>query len=308
MDETGFRVGIGGRRKIVGTASQKKRNHYIASESDRESLTVTECINGAGSLIPPMIIFGCENILAKMLGRALQQADVKSSSRRGVEVVAGEWAYLALYGSIHREIIVVKMPQHLTHLLQSLDQKVFSPYKAYHRQHVNAAALIGLEHYEKTEFLNDLASVRKQTFKSSTIMSAWKAAGIIPWNPNVVLNKMVESPTLTQAEAPSTPSRSAPRTAIKTPTTVRTLQRTGNMITKIDRNAASFRRSSKGSSKDPSRWRMQRTSWRRITSGCASARKIRSPGVLTVEDTLSLGVQSFGTRFKGLPRSPKLCT
>ncbi|KAI5449754.1 hypothetical protein NCC49_004118 [Naganishia albida] len=129
------------------------------------------------------------------------------------------------------------MSPHLMHLLQPLYLKVLSPYKAYHRQYVNAATLIGLEHYDKTEFLNDLASVRKKTFKSSTIMSAWKATGIIPWNPSVVLDKMMESSTSTQAEAPSTPSRSAPRTAIKTPTTVRTWQRTGIMSTKMDRNA-----------------------------------------------------------------------
>lgn len=46
MDEAGFKVGIGGKRKIVVTASKRQKNHYITSESDRESLTITECING----------------------------------------------------------------------------------------------------------------------------------------------------------------------------------------------------------------------------------------------------------------------
>ncbi|KAI5449753.1 hypothetical protein NCC49_004117 [Naganishia albida] len=94
MDETGFRVGIGGRRKIVVTASQKKKNHYIASESDRESLTVTEYINGAGSVIPPMIIFGCENILAKMCRNDLPAGALFNTSEFGYEsdIITLQWA------------------------------------------------------------------------------------------------------------------------------------------------------------------------------------------------------------------------
>lgn len=266
MDETGFSVGIGGKRNIVVTKNMAPKNHYIASESDRESLTVTECISDAGAVIAPMIVFKGENILAKMTRNDLPPGTLFNISKSGYvdDIITLQWAeYFNKRTLNHRregvwrlllvdghgshstvsfieymlanQIIVVKMPPHLTHLLQPLDLKVFSPYKEFHRQAVNGAILIGIEHYDKTEFLNDLQSIRRKTFEETTIMSAWKAAGVIPWNPDLIIQKMMESTTL-QLEPPTTPTRSAARQALETPTTVRTLQRTGNMISKMDRN------------------------------------------------------------------------
>ncbi|KAJ9092561.1 hypothetical protein QFC21_006792 [Naganishia friedmannii] len=37
MDKAGFRIGMGGNRKIITSASQRQSKHYLASEMDRES-------------------------------------------------------------------------------------------------------------------------------------------------------------------------------------------------------------------------------------------------------------------------------
>lgn len=119
---------------------------------------------------------------------------------------------------LKHNIVVVKMPAHLTHLLQPLDLKVFSAYKNYHRQHVNEAATLGFDHYDKTEFLNDLTSIRKKTFKAKTIASAWKAAGIIPWDPDYVIRKMMQTDAQPSAvPIPTTPTRSRTADVIKPP-------------------------------------------------------------------------------------------
>jgi hypothetical protein len=270
MDETGFRVGIGGPRKVVVSASSRGKNHYLASESERETVTLTECINGAGSSIPPMITFKCDNILAKFCRNDLPAGTLFNTSESGYvsDIIqlhwaehfhkrslnhrrGGVWRLLLVDGHgshatvqfieymQQHQIIVIKMPAHLTHLLQPLDLKVFSAYKKHHKHYVNEAATLGLEKYDKTEFLNDLNDIRKKTFKPSTIASAWKEAGIIPWNPDMVIAKMMSSEVSSTAEnpsqVPSTPTRNR-ILVIKTPTTIRTLQRTGDSLSKMDVN------------------------------------------------------------------------
>lgn len=40
-------------------------------------------------------------------------------------------------------------------------------------------------------FLHDLSSVRKHTFRRTTVLSAWQVAGVRPWNPALVLDAIV---------------------------------------------------------------------------------------------------------------------
>jgi hypothetical protein len=40
---------MGGQRKIMTTDTRKVKNHYIASHSDRDFLTITEAVNLPGT-------------------------------------------------------------------------------------------------------------------------------------------------------------------------------------------------------------------------------------------------------------------
>jgi hypothetical protein len=148
MDEAGFRIGIGGKRKIVVSATCRAKNHYLASESEREAVTLTECINGAGSAIPPMITFKCENMLSKFCRNDLPDGTLFNTNDSGnvSDIIqlhcaghfhkrtlnhrrGGAWRLLLVNGlgshatvqfieyMQQHQIIVVKMPAHLTHLL-----------------------------------------------------------------------------------------------------------------------------------------------------------------------------------------------
>ena len=44
--------------------------------------------------------------------------------------------------------------------------------------------------YGKLEFLASLQTIRSQTFKKSTIRSAFKNTGLIPYNPEIVIRKI----------------------------------------------------------------------------------------------------------------------
>lgn len=53
FDETGFRIGVGKDQWII-TFHPNVR--YLAAPDDRESVTLVEAVNGAGDVIPPLII------------------------------------------------------------------------------------------------------------------------------------------------------------------------------------------------------------------------------------------------------------
>jgi hypothetical protein len=51
----------------------------------------------------------------------------------------------------------------------------------------------GCVDYDKAEFLDAIDDIRSQTFKPSTILSAFRQTGLVPYNPDVVLAKMREA-------------------------------------------------------------------------------------------------------------------
>jgi len=111
-------------------------------------------------------------------------------------------------------IIVFCLPAHSSHLLQPLDVVVFQPYKHYHVEAVEAATRTGYGDFDKAEFLDTIDTIRQQTFKSSTIQSAFRATGLIPYNPDIVISKLRESviPPSHQLEPVSASSSGIPLT------------------------------------------------------------------------------------------------
>lgn len=130
------------------------------------------------------------------------------------------------------DIIPFGLPPHTTHLLQPLDVAVFQPMKHYHSRAVDMAVRDGCTNFTKLEFLEAIQEVRLQTFKESTIKSAFKKTGIVPYNPLVVLRE-IEARRPRTPEEPQTPSRrrrpedSSP---FSTPLTVRKLYRVSDRI------------------------------------------------------------------------------
>jgi hypothetical protein len=89
-----------------------------------------------------------------------------------------------------KKILPFLFPSHTSHLLQPLDVGVFQPFKHWHQVCLHEAVAFGDIEFSKVEFLAAFEKMRKQTFKRSTILSAWKKAGLYPLQPDIVLNKM----------------------------------------------------------------------------------------------------------------------
>ena len=87
----------------------------------------------------------------------------------------------------NHKIIPLCLLPHSSYLLQPLDVVVFQPYKHYHAAAVEAVTRMGCGDFDKPEFLDRIDSIRQQTFKISTVQSAFKATGLIPYNPDRVI-------------------------------------------------------------------------------------------------------------------------
>jgi len=116
------------------------------------------------------------------------------------------------YCDLHK-IVVFCLPPHPSHLLELLDVVVFQPFQHYHAEAVEAPTRMGCGDCNKVEFLDKIDSIRQQTFKPLTIQSAFRATGLIPFDPSVVIFKLREAVpliTYSPAEDPAPSSAGIP--------------------------------------------------------------------------------------------------
>ena len=112
------------------------------------------------------------------------------------------------------KILLVCLPSHASHLLQPLDVGLFGPLQHYYGLEVDRLAQLGVTHISKTRFLEILTPARLAAYTTKNVVSAWKEAGIEPYNPAPVLDRM-------PAARPTTPPSAPPRSAVpRTPRTV----------------------------------------------------------------------------------------
>jgi hypothetical protein len=219
FDETGFRIGVlqGGSKVITHVAT---KSVYLSDPDNRESITSVECISAGGEVIPPMIVMAGKVMLEKHFDNNLDSHTLLGVSESGYsnDVLGlkwlhhfhrfteakkkGIWRMLVFDGhgshlsdefllfAWEKKILPFLFPAHTTHLLQPLDVGVFQPFKHWHQVCLHEAVAFGDIEFSKVEFLAAFETMRKQTFKKSTILSAWKKAGLFPFQPTTVINKM----------------------------------------------------------------------------------------------------------------------
>ncbi|EED17036.1 hypothetical protein TSTA_020940 [Talaromyces stipitatus ATCC 10500] len=142
FDETGFRLGHGEKEAII-TAYECNE---IDSAGNRESITIIECINVLGKIIPPFIILAGKAHLEEWY-RDLED-DYVLAGDKGYRLLLMDncgahltWQFLD-YCQRH-QIICYSFPPHTTHMLQPLDSVPFQQYKHFHGKAVNRQAQLG---------------------------------------------------------------------------------------------------------------------------------------------------------------------
>ncbi len=87
-------------------------------------------------------------------------------------------------------IIVLCMPSYSSHLLQPLDVVCFSLLKRAYGDEISALARYSTKHVTKEAFLPAFIRAYNKAFSKDSICSSFRAAGLVPHNPEVVLSKL----------------------------------------------------------------------------------------------------------------------
>jgi hypothetical protein len=100
---------------------------------------------------------------------------------------------------------------------------LFQLFKHFHAKTIDYATRTGYNDFNKFEFLAAINSIRQQTFKKNSILSSFREYNLIPYNPQIVLNKIQEYQPPPALIRPFTPPNALLRAPI-TPWTDRSLQ------------------------------------------------------------------------------------
>jgi hypothetical protein len=82
------------------------------------------------------------------------------------------------------------MPAHASHLLQPLDVGCFAVLKKAYGREIEHLIRCSISHISKTEFLPAFYTAFKATFTESNIRGGFRGAGLVPFDPEVVISKL----------------------------------------------------------------------------------------------------------------------
>jgi hypothetical protein len=88
------------------------------------------------------------------------------------------------------KIILLYLPAHTTYRLQSLDVGIFGPQSGFYFNEVVQHSRWAGYSVSKREYLDWMIKARKKANTKSNILLAWKKAGLVPFNPNLVLGEL----------------------------------------------------------------------------------------------------------------------
>ncbi|KZP26367.1 DDE-domain-containing protein, partial [Athelia psychrophila] len=216
MDEKGCQRGSrkGSNRKHF--FARNKRPKYKIRSGNLELVTIIECVCADGSSLLPGFVFpGNGNYCPEWFTHShlvifsiatspngwtddylcekwfedsfLPQAKARNTSGKPILLIydghgSHEGIKMVRLGR-ENNIILFCLPPHTTHMLQPLDVGVFGPFqRAWIDRCDEVVADTGAEMAIR-DFVREYMGVRNQTFKATTIISAFKKSGIRPLNP-----------------------------------------------------------------------------------------------------------------------------
>jgi hypothetical protein len=117
------------------------------------------------------------------------------------------------------------MPAHTSHILQPLDVSCFGLLKKVYGSQIEMKIRLGINHITKEEFLPAFLTAHRQVMIARTITSGFRATGLVPFDPQRVLDKL--SPII---EATPSPRSSQTSWNPQTPKTLPQIKRQGQLV------------------------------------------------------------------------------
>jgi hypothetical protein len=240
MDEKGFLIGVVGRQKRIFSKRlfKKKQFKQMLQDGNREWISLLACICADGTALPPALIYAADSKNIQdtwvedvrvgehmaffgvsgsgwsnhSLGLAwLQQVferftAPKARRKYRLLLVDGHGSHLTeefLEYCHGHKILLGIYPPHSTHTLQPLDVVMFKPLstafskKLATRLHKHQ----GLVPITKADFFGLFWDAWVSSFTAKNIFSSFKATGVHPFNPDVLLDRFTNDDSDTSSNA-----------------------------------------------------------------------------------------------------------
>lgn len=219
MDESGFGVGESQTTRVLVPANLNQKHKSVVGK--QEWVTDIECINAAGASLTPMIIFKAKNLNSSWLPSETPSSWHFAVSENGwtsndlglhwlikvfepqTREIAGNQRRLLIadgHGShiradfiaycMENSIDLLIMPPHCSHLLQPLNVGVFSAFKRAHARETDAISQHSSHRIPRAEWMQMFIRARKKAVTLDNILSGWRGSGLIPSNPQKILNQL----------------------------------------------------------------------------------------------------------------------
>jgi hypothetical protein len=220
MDEKGVMLGIISKTKVIVSRHEKKQ--YMTEPGNREWVSLIECIPLKPSCQRPrpwFIFKGKQH--QKQWFSAYKDAHIALSDKGWTDNELGyewisrcyepqtrpdnenEWRMLIVDGHashvttkaikfcLNHKIVLLCLPPHTTHILQPLDVGIFAALAALYKKGVRERSRFLINYsIDKVDFLEIYKIARAGAITESNISKAWKAVGLDPFEPDVVLKQL----------------------------------------------------------------------------------------------------------------------
>jgi len=234
MDEKGFMIGVTGRSKQVfsKTIWESKMVRESLQDGLRDWVTLIACVCADGTALPPSLIFASANSglqsswvdavkvsqhevyissspsgwsnnqlgLAWVKGIFDRETKEKAGSKHRLLILDGHGSHVTmdfLRYCDSTKILLCVLPPHSTQTLQPLDVALFKPLStAYSKElsnHLHKAQ--GQLSVKKGDFFSLFWRAWVSSFIPATVLSSFRATGISPMDPNVILKRFVNTST-----------------------------------------------------------------------------------------------------------------
>ena len=210
VDETGFP--LSGRPSHVLVKRGSKSVHTVIGGSGRDFITVQACISSTGQLLSPYVVYSGKRLIAEYTqnGPCGARYSVTDSGwmttptfvnwlkdlfipalpeeRPVLLILDGHMSHVSYEVrmlAIEHNITLLKLPSHLTHVLQPLDVSVFKPMKATWDRVVLDHTRRNRKQVGKKDFPHLLGKVWKEYIPEHG-KNGFKKTGIIPYDKNAI--------------------------------------------------------------------------------------------------------------------------
>ena len=223
MDEHGLCIGKINPKKVVGAAKDqwglpRKRTKMRNSQS-REWVSIVECISAGQTSIQPLIIFKGVHVNINWAPNQppsykytadpsawmndtiaiwwLNEIFIPQTRPRGAEyrILIFDQHTTHLSDEFEKackkqRIITLPLPAHTSDVLQPLDLVMFSPLKGKYKDKLyELCQLNDGDDTKKKYFCHLYHEARQESFHASNIQSAFKKAGLVPYDPEGVIQR-----------------------------------------------------------------------------------------------------------------------